>query len=82
MDTGIPKSIWGLKGQRVNEIKLDEDKQQLVIDCRQDRRRNVVNPVTGRQGTINQHVRRQVRRVPLFGYPCIIEMELKQVFKR
>lgn len=80
MDIGIPKDILGLKGQRVNEIKLDEHKQQLVIDCRRDRRRNAVDPITGKAGTINRYVRRQVRDVPLFGYPCVIEMELAQVF--
>mgnify|MGYP001763520471 CR=1 FL=1 len=80
MDIGIPKGILGLKGQRVNEIKLDEDTQQLVIECRRDRRRNAVDPVTGKRGTINRYVRRQVRDVPLFGYPCVIDMELAQVF--
>lgn len=70
----------GLKGQCVNEIKLDDEKQQLIICCRRDRRRNAIDPVTGQKGTVNQYVRRQIRDVPLFGYPCMIEMELAQVF--
>ncbi len=70
----------GLKGQRVNQIKLDEQEQQLVIHCSRDKRRNAIDPVTGQKGTINRYVRRQVRDVPLFGYPCVIEMELAQVF--
>jgi hypothetical protein len=76
MDIGIPKGILGLKGQRVNDIKLDEDKQQLTIKCSRDRRRNAVDPVTGRAGTINRYVRRQVRDVPLFGYPCLLSLRL------
>jgi len=80
MDIGIQSDILGLKGQRVNQIKLDEQAQQLVIHCRRDKRRNAIDPVTGKKGTVNRYVRRQVRDVPLFGYPCVIEVELAQVF--
>ena len=80
MDIGIQRDILGLKGQRVNQIALDEQEQQLVIHCSRDRRRNAIDPVTGQKGTINRYVRRQVRDVPLFGYPCVIEVELAQVF--
>jgi transposase len=80
MDIGIQRDILGLKGQRVNEITLCEQGQQLIIHCRRDRRRNAIDPVTGKKGTINRYVRRQVRDVPLFGYPCMIEIELAQVF--
>jgi transposase len=80
MDIGIQRDILGLQGQRVNQVKLDEQEQQLVIHCNRDRRRNAIDPVTGKKGTINRYVRRQVRDVPLFGYPCVIEIELAQVF--
>jgi hypothetical protein len=80
MGIDIQRNILGLKGQCVNQIKLDEAEQQLIIYCRRDRRRNAIDPVTGQKGTVNRHVRRQVRDVPLFGYPCMIEMELAQVF--
>ena len=80
MGIGIQRDILGLKGQRVNQIRLDEHEQQLVIHCRRDKRRSAIDPVTGKKGTINRYVRRQVRDVPLFGYPCIIEVELAQVF--
>jgi len=76
MDIGIQRGILVLNGQRVNQIKLDEQEQQLVIHCRRDRRRKAIDPVSGKKGTINRYVRRQVRDVPLFGYPCVIEMEL------
>ncbi len=36
--------------------------------------------MTGRQGTINQYVRRQVTDLPLFGYPCVLDIELAQVW--
>ncbi len=45
-----------------------------------NRRNNAIDPVTGERGTVNRYVRRQVRDVPLFGYSCMIDMELAQVF--
>ncbi len=80
MGTGISANILGLKGQRVNEIKLDKYKQQVQVLCSRDRRKKVIDPVTGTKGTVNRYVRRQVRDVPLLGYPCILEIELAQVF--
>lgn len=69
----------GLKGQRVNEIKQDHANRQVLIQCRRDRRRKAVDPLTGSKGTINRYVRRQVRDLPFLGYPCWIEIELAQV---
>ena len=46
MDIGIQRDTLGLKGQRVNQIKLDEQEQQLVIHWRRDKRRNAIAPVT------------------------------------
>ena len=80
MGIDIQRDILGLKGQCVNQIKLDEEEGQLVICCRRGRRRKAIDPVTEQKGTVNRYVRRQVRDVPLFGYPCVIEMELAQVF--
>ena len=80
MGIDIQRDILGLKGQCVNQIKLDDEEEKLVIHCHRDRRRNAVDPATGKKGTVNRYVHRQVRDVPLFGYPCVIEMELAQVF--
>ncbi|RLA53814.1 MAG: hypothetical protein DRR42_03675 [Gammaproteobacteria bacterium] len=80
MGIHIQRDILGLEGQCVNKIKLDEEEQQLVICCRRGRRRNAIDPVIVQKGTVNRYVRRQVRDVPLFGYPCMIDMELAQVF--
>lgn len=80
MSVSIPAAILGLKGQRVNKIQLDYERQQIVIHCSRDRRRNAVDPVTGKKGTVNRYVRRLVRDLPLFGFPCMIETELAQVF--
>jgi transposase len=80
MSIDIQRGILGLKGQRVNLIKLDEQEQQLVIHCHRDKRRNAIDPVSGKQGTINRFVRRQVADISLFGYPCVIGMALAQVF--
>ena len=80
MTINISQHILSLKGQRVNEIKLDEDGVKIVIHCSRDARRRAIDPATGKKGSINQHVRRQVNDIPLFGYPCVIEIELAQVF--
>lgn len=80
MGTNIPSDILSLQGQRVNQIKYDPDLNHVVIHCSRDRRRKVVDPVTGRQGTVNQYVRRKVTDLPLFGYPCVIDIELAQVW--
>ena len=80
MGTGISANILGLKGQRVNEIKLDKYKQHVLVSCSRDRRKKVIDPVTGAKGTVNRYVRRQVRDVPLLGYPCMLEIELAQIF--
>ena len=34
MEIDIQRDILGLKGQCVNQIKLDEEEGQLVIGCR------------------------------------------------
>ncbi len=68
MGIDIQRDILGLKGQRVNPIQRDEQEQQLVIHCSRDRRRNAIDPVTGRKGTVNRYVRRQIRDVPPHEY--------------
>jgi transposase len=80
MSFGISKNILGLTGQRVNDISLDQHTKNVVIYCRRDRRKMVIDPVTEQQGTVNRYVRRTIRDLPLFGYPCQIEIELAQVF--
>ena len=80
MGIGISTNILGLVGQRVNEIKLDEQTQQINILCARDRRKKVIDTVTGMKGTVNRYVCRQVRDVPFLGYPCVLEIELAQVF--
>ena len=80
MGNNIPSNILSLAGQRVNQIKRDPILNQVVIHCRRDRRRKAIDPVTGRQGTVNQYVRRRVTDLPLFGYPCVIDIELAQVW--
>lgn len=80
MSINIPSKILELKGQRVNQIQFDEDNNHLIIRCERDKRRAVIDPVTGQQGRINQLIKRQVRDTPVFGQPCLIEIELAQVF--
>jgi transposase len=76
----ISTNILGLVGQRVNKIKFDERTHQVQIVCRRDRRKRAVDPVTGIQGTVNRYVSREVRDIPFMGYPCILKIELAQVF--
>jgi transposase len=79
MSLSIPAKILGLKGQRVNHIEQDKDQQTLTIECRRDKRRVAVDPVSGQPATVNRYVRRTVRDIPLWGYDCFIEIELAQV---
>ena len=78
MGTNIPSHILSLQGQRVNQIQVKPDQQKVTIHCSRDRRRKAIDPVTGRRGRINQYLRRQVTDLPLFGYPCVIDIELAQ----
>lgn len=56
MGISIPVGIFGLKGQRVNAVKLNQDEQLLIIHCNRDRRRKVIDPETGRKGAINRYM--------------------------
>jgi hypothetical protein len=67
MGIGILSIILVLIRQRVNPIKLDEQAQQIDIVCARQRRKKVIDPVTGVQGTVNCYVCRQVRDVPFLG---------------
>jgi transposase len=80
MSTNVPASILSLKGQRVNHIEHDQEYRQIVIHCSRDRRLKAVDPYTSRTGTVNQYLRRQARDVPLFGLPCVVNIELAQVW--
>jgi len=80
MSTNIPRDILSLSGQRVNQIKYDPSLEKVVIHCSRDRRRKAIDPVTGQRGRINQTLRRKVTDLPLFGYPCVIDIELAQVW--
>ena len=80
LGTNIPSNILSLQGQRVKQITHNPDLNQAVIHYSRDRRRKVVDPVTGHQGTVNQYVQRKVTDLPLFGCPCVIDLELAQVW--
>ncbi len=80
MGVGISAQILGLKGQCVNQIQWQDSTRRIVIQCRRDRRRKAVDPLTGKKGTINRYIQRQVRDVPFCGRRCLIEIELAQVW--
>jgi transposase len=80
MSTNIPANILPLKGQRVNYIEHDQKSHQIMIHCSHDRRLKAVDPYTVLTVTVNQYVRRQLRDVPLFGLPCVLNIELAQVW--
>lgn len=80
MSLSIPVSILALKGQKINEIQFDKVENKVIIRCQRDKRRALIDPMTGLKGRQNRLIRRQVRDAPVFGYPCWIEIELAQVF--
>jgi len=80
MSINIPANILGLSGQIVNEITLNNEHKTAHILCSRDKRRKAVDPITGKQGTVNRYITRQVKDIPLFGHPCYVNIELAQVF--
>jgi len=40
------------------KIYHDEEQQYTIIKCCRDKRRNAIDPITGRKGTINQYIKR------------------------
>jgi hypothetical protein len=80
MSVDIPRDILGLTGHRVNDISLDQHTKNVVIYCRRDRWRMVIDPLIEQQGTVNRYVLRAFRELPLFGCPC--QIALAQVFIR
>ena len=80
MSINISPSILGLTGQRVNEISVNKHHKTVHIVCQRDKRRRAIDPLTGKQGTINRYIRRQVKDIPFCGHPCYLEIELAQVF--
>ncbi len=80
MSLNIPTAILALKGQVINKITLNDDDQKVVIHCERDKRKSVIDPLTGRKGRINRLIKRQVRDVPIGGHSCWIEIELAQVY--
>ncbi len=79
MSLNIPTAILALKGQVINKIELNDD-QKVVIRCARDKRRAIIDPLTGRKGRINRLVKRQVRDTPIGGHSCYVEIELAQVY--
>lgn len=80
MSLSIPARILALKGQKINKIEFNSESKKVLIQCQRDKRKQAIDPLTGRKGRINRLVRRQVRDTPIFGHPCWIEIELAQVF--
>jgi len=80
MSINIPANILGFSGQIVNEVTLNKEHKTAHILCRRDQRRKAIDPTTGKQGTVNRYITRQVKNIPLFGHPCYVNIELAQVF--
>ena len=79
MSLNISSQILSLPSQRVKHVQHDLDHQTLTITCCRDRRFRVVDPTTGRPGSINTYQRRAIRDLPLCGFDCYLEIELAQI---
>lgn len=80
MNVHIPTSILSISGQCVKQVQWNESSGEVLISCRRDNRFAVIDPATGKQGTINRLVSRQIKDIPLCSLKCFIEIELAQVF--
>ncbi len=78
MSISIPSPILGITGQVVNKIEQQES-GQLMIYCNRDKRSKIIDPVSKLKTTVNKYICRIVKDIPLFGHPCLVEMELAQV---
>ncbi len=76
----IQKDIFGLEGQVIKDIVMEEVSGRVRIVCRRDRRRRPVDHRTRRPGSIPRFLRRTVLDVPLFGRPCEVEIEYAETF--
>lgn len=79
MSIALPAAIFNLHGQVVKKSIYEPDKTCLIIQCRRDRRRLAIDPLTGKKGTVNRYVRRSVKDIPMLGSRCVIEIELAEV---
>ncbi|MBL8820842.1 MAG: hypothetical protein JNL58_32810, partial [Planctomyces sp.] len=80
MGAVIPAGIFGLEGQVIKEVVMDEASGRVRIVCDRDRRRRPVDPRTRRRGGVNRLLRRTVLDVPMFGRPCEVEIEYAETF--
>ena len=80
MSITLPRNIFNLKGQVVKDIRLSDDKNCLMIHCRRNKKYKAIDPQTNCSGTINTYVRRRIKDIPMLGFPCLIEIELAQVY--
>lgn len=80
MSITLPRNIFNLKGQVVKDIRLSDENNCLVIHCRRNKKYRAIDPQTNRSGTINMYVRRKIKDIPMLGFPCLIEIELAQVY--
>lgn len=78
MSTSIPTHILGIHGQVVNTIN-QQISGEIIITCNRDKRIKVIDPVSKLKTTVNQYIRRTIKDLPLFGQPCLVEIELAQV---
>lgn len=76
----IPAKILGLEGQVIKSVVFSEETGRVRVTCDRDRRRRPVDHSTGRRGSVNRLLRRNVLDVPLGGRPCEIEIEYAEVF--
>ena len=82
MSLNISSQILSLPGQCVKHVQHNLNQQRLTITCERDRRFRVIDPTTGKTGSINRYQRRTIRDLPLCGFDCFLEIELAQVKTR
>lgn len=80
MGAVIPAAIFGLEGQVIKDIVINEASGRVRIVRDRNRRRRPVDHRTGRRGRVNRLLRRTVLDVPLFGSPCEVEIEYAETF--
>lgn len=78
MGAAIPAQILGLRGQVVKAVER-MDGGILRVRCRRDRRCVPVDTRTGRRGSPNRWLRREVWDVPMCGHRVALDIEYLQI---
>jgi hypothetical protein len=70
MSMNIPSEILALKGQRVNQVQVDEGNKKLIIRCERGNRRPAIDQVTGKKAGSIDRINDKLKMYPFLVSPA------------